>query len=223
LLARAGVVGRGAVYRHVVFVALDLTRPLRPIATDLAVEPRLLRPEDSSAYARFRGRSVDEVPVARRLQEGHVCIAVWLGDEIVSAGWVAFGSVHVDEIGRALQLAPDEAYAYDSYTIESLRGRGLAAVRARWSGEYLQERGYSWTVAWISPQNRPAFAPTRKLGYDTLGIAGYLRLGPLRRDFVRPAGRGRRWMARREPILVGRDFLVQQSHGKAVGIASVVS
>ena len=204
--ARASVVARGAVYRYVVFVAMDLTRPVLEVPPGPPVEMRVLRPDDVDAYARSRSRSVESVPALRRLEEGHVCVAAWLDGEIVSTAWYAFDSVRVDEIGRVLRLAPDEAYVYDSHTTESLRGLGIASLRGRWAIAHFRELGFRRTVGWVSPENLPAFGPARKLGYDTLGRAGYFRLGPWRREFVEPAGGKRRWASRGEPIVLARDF-----------------
>jgi hypothetical protein len=204
--ARASVVARGAVYRYVVFVAMDLTGPVPEVPPGPAVEMRLLRPDDVEAYARSRSRPVNSVPALRRLEEGHVCVAAWLDGAIVSTAWYAFGSVRVDEIDRLLRLAADEAYVYDSYTSESLRGLSIAALRGRWAFAHFRDLGFRRTVGWVSPENLPAFGPARKLGADTLGRAGYFRLGPWRREFVEPAGATRRWASRDEPTVLARDF-----------------
>ena len=205
LLARTSVVVRGAVYRYVVFIGIDLTSSAPKLAPGPPIEMRLLRPEDVEAYARFRGRPVESVPALRRLERGHLCVAAWLDGEIVSAIWYVLRSAWMDEIDRGLTLAPNELYAYDCYTTESRRGQGIAPLRERWAMEYFRGQGYGRTVAWISPQNLPALRAGRKIGTD-LGRAGFVRLGPLRRDFVQPSGGRRRWAARNEPIVVERDF-----------------
>jgi hypothetical protein len=204
--ARASVVAKGAVYRYVVFVAMDLTRPVLAMPPGPAVQMRVLRPDDVEAYARSRSRPVDSVPVLRRLEKGHVCVAAWLEEEIVSTAWYAFDAVRVDEIDRLLRLAADEAYVYDSYTTERLRGLSIAALRGRWAIEHFRDLGFTRTVGWVSPQNLPAFGPARKLGAETLGRAGYFRLGPWRREFVEPEGARRRWAARGEALVLARDF-----------------
>jgi GNAT superfamily N-acetyltransferase len=206
VVARAAVVARGAVYRYVVFIAMDLTAPVPEVQPGPPVEMHLLRSDDLEAYARSRSRSVGSVPALRRLEEGDVCVAAWLDGEIVSTAWYAFESVRVDEIGRLIRLAPDEAYVYDSYTTESLRGLSIASLRGRWAFAHFRELGFRRTVGWVSPENLPAFGPARKLGYDTLGRAGYFCLGPWRREFVKPAGGKRRWASRGEPIVLARDF-----------------
>jgi len=194
------------VYRQVVLFTLDLLQPLPELTTDVPIEIRLLRPEDVDAYRTFRGTSVHESLALRRLEKGDLCAGAWLDGEIISAGWLAFGRGRVAEIGRQLSLGPDEAYLYDSYTSESFRGHGVAGVRSVWSARYLRAAGYRWTLTCISPENRPAFGPPRKVGYRRLGTAGFVRFGPLRRDFVLPVGGERRWARRREPIVFDRDF-----------------
>ena len=211
LLVRGLVVVVGAVYRHVVFVTVDLSRPLPEAHTDVPLAFRLLRPEDAEAYARFRAEPAGAMPGIGRLAKGDVCVTAWLDDEIVSVGWISLERGWVDEIGRGLELASDEAYVYDSYTAERLRGRGVAGARALWAAAYLRDAGYRRFVGWISPQNRPAFGPARKAGYRKLGIAGFIRLGPWRRDFVHPMEGRRRWAARVEPIRIERDFTVSGS------------
>jgi GNAT superfamily N-acetyltransferase len=194
------------VYRCVEVVALDLARPLPHIESDLPLEIRRLLAEEVPAYARFRGRDVEGVPGRGRLERGDMCVCAWLDGEIVAASWLAFESAWIDEIGRGVRLARDEAYVYDSFTTESRRGAGIAAFRARWTAEHLRLQGYRRIVGWISLQNRPALGPARKLGYASLGQAGFVRMWPWRRDFVAPEGGARRWAARDTPIVVERDF-----------------
>lgn len=215
LLARAAVVVGGTVYHYSVFVALDLLRPLPEITTDVPVRIRLLRPEDVDAYAEFRAEATGTTRPLRRLEQGDVCVAAWLEDEIVSAAWFAFGTIPLGEIGQRLGLAHDEVYVSDTYTTERLRGRSVTTVRALWAAAYLRDSGYRRAIGCISPQNRPAFGPARKAGFVRLGIAGFFRVGPWRRDFVQPVGERRRWTRRGEPIVVERDFALASSEDRA--------
>ena len=91
-----------------------------------------------------------------------------------------------------LRLAPDEAYVYDSYTTESLRGLGIASLRGRWAIAHFRELGFRRTVGWVSPQNLPAFGPARKLGYDDARPGG---LRPPRAVAARVRGARRRQAA----------------------------
>jgi hypothetical protein len=206
LLVRSGTALRGLVYRDVILVALDVTHDVPDVARNVPVVTRLLGPDDLEAYARFRAQSLENGQTRRRLEKGDACIAAWLDGEIVSAAWYSFETAWVDDIGRALRLAEGEVFGYDLYTAESQRGRGVASERGRWAAEHFRAEGFRSVVAGLSPQNLPVQGPAQKLGYDTLGRAGFFRLGPLRRDFVRPEGGARRWGRRSVPIETERDF-----------------
>jgi hypothetical protein len=207
VLVRAGSVVGSLFYRRVLFVALDLAQPIPDVEVAVPVRIALLEGSDAEAYARFRGRQVEVGSVRRRLEEGGVCVVAWLDDEIVSAAWLAFETAWIEKVDRELRLAPDEVYGYDSYTSESERNLGIAAFRSRWTMRYLRDLGYRRTVAWVTPENRPALGPLRKVGYTALGWAGYVRVGPWRRDFVQPVGGRRRWEPPHEPLEVRRDLL----------------
>jgi acetyltransferase (GNAT) family protein len=194
------------VYREVIFVALDVTREVPDVERKVPVTMRLLAPHDLEAYARFRAQPAGHPQALRRLEKGDACIAAWLDDEIVSAGWYSFGIARVDDIDRELVLAPGEIYGYDLYTSEGLRGLGVASQRGHWAAHHFRTCGYERVVAGLAPQNLPVQGPTRMLGYDTLGRAGFVRLGPLRRDFIRLEGGTRRWGRRVVPLETARDF-----------------
>jgi hypothetical protein len=206
LLVRSVTAVRGLVYRDVILVALDVTHDVPDLGRKVPLEMRLLGPDDLEAYARFRAQSVPHVQTQRRLEKGDACIAAWRDGEIVSAAWYSFGTAWIDDIGRALRLGSGEVFGYDLYTAESQRGLGVASERGRWAAAYFRAEGYRRVVAGLSPQNLPVQGPAQKLGYDTLGRAGFLRLGPFRRDFVRPEGGARRWGRRLDPIETARDF-----------------
>lgn len=206
LLTRSWVAVRGIVYRDVVFVALDLMQAVPHVESRVPVVMRRLQHDDMAAYARFRAQPVERLAAVRRLEQGDACVAAWLDDEIVSAGWYSFETAWVDDLGRGLRLAPGEVFGYDLYTTERQRGLGVASVRGRWAAEHFRDLGYRRIVAEISPHNLPVHGTAQRLGYDTLGRAGFVRLGPWRRDFVLSAGGPRLWGRRSEPIDIERAF-----------------
>jgi hypothetical protein len=206
-MARAAVGARGLVYRSVVIVGRDLSAPMPEVECTLRVQIRLLGAGDTDALKRHRS-DLDPARLAARLElleRGHACVAAWLDGEIVASVWIAFDEARVPEIDRRLRLAPGEVFLYDSYTSAPARGHGIATVRAVWTARYLRDAGYRLAIGHVRPENRRAQGPPARAGYRVLGTAGYVRLGPWRRDFVRPVGLGRRW-SRREPIDVASDF-----------------
>jgi ribosomal protein S18 acetylase RimI-like enzyme len=205
LVVRTSYAVAGVVYRSVAIRGRDLTVPLpaRRPSPDDAVEMRILTSDDAEALARHRAdleprRIADRVA---RLGSDQLCVAAWLEDEIASTVWVAFGSAWLPELRRAIRLQPHEVFLYDSYTSERLRGRGIATMRALWTAEYLREGGYRFAFGHTAPENQPAQGPPEKTGYEVLATAGYVRLGPWRRDFVRLPDGVRSWARRTEPIV----------------------
>jgi len=209
VFARTAVVARGAFYRSVVILARDLSQPVPDVTSAVPVEMRLLQAADAPALVRHRA-DLDPARIAARLDRvghGHDCVTAWLDDVIVSSVWLAFETARVPEIDRPLRLGPGEVFLYDSYTSESQRGHGIATIRAVWTARYLRDAGYRYAIGHTAPENRPAHGPPERAGYRPLGIAGYVRVGPWRRDFVQPLGSRRRWARRNEPIDVSGDFL----------------
>ncbi len=195
-------------YRSIVFIARDLTDPPPVIRSSLPVEIRLLDVGDADAWRRHRAdlepsRIEDRLA---RLGRGHACVAAWLEGEIVASVWFAVDEARIPEIGRHFMLRPGEVFAYDSYTNESERSHGIATARAVWTARYLRDQGYERVIGHLRPENRPGFGPPARAGYSEIGSAGYVRLWPLRWDFVRPVGRRRRWSRREEPIDLAADL-----------------
>jgi GNAT superfamily N-acetyltransferase len=197
------------VYRSVVIVHRDLVEPPPVLGSSLPIEIRLLEARDADAWRRHRtdleASRVDER--LARLGRGHACVAAWLDGEIVASVWLALDEARIPEIDRLLRLGPGEVFAYDSYTSESVRRHGIATARAAWTTRYLRDAGYGVVVGHLTPENRPGRGPPARAGYRELGTAGYVRLGPWRRDFVRPVGSRRRWSSERgAPIQIVPDF-----------------
>jgi hypothetical protein len=103
----------------------------------------------------------------------------------VSAAWIATGYAWMDYLGRGLALAPDEAYLHESFTVPAFRGRNIPVVRARHEARYFHAAGCRRIVAIIVPENAPALRHAVKSGWRRVGVMGYVKLGPWRRDFCR--------------------------------------
>jgi hypothetical protein len=204
--ARATAAAAGLFYRRVVVTAVDLRRPLPDAPAIDGVATRYLGAEDAAAYARHRGVPSAAAVFAQRLARGDRASSVWRDGEIVSTGWISFGSAWLADPEQTVRLADGEAFGYDSYTTEASRGRSLASARSYWSLRRLQDEGVTRVVGWIVPENQPAFGPPERMGFALLGNAGFVRLGPWRRYFVHPRGGSHRWLRRGEPVEVERDF-----------------
>lgn len=172
------------VYRRMVLMERTLDEPITEVSPRLPVTISLLRDTDLSEYTRFRPE-IDPDEIRRRLASGQMCFAAWHEGRIVHAAWVATGHAWIGYLAREITLAPDEVYAYESFTSPDFRGQNVAGARSSYMQQALQRAGYRRILAAIMPENKPAFRPVEKTGFRPIGMIGYLRLGPWRWDFIR--------------------------------------
>lgn len=172
------------VYRRMVLMERRLDEPIAEISPYLPVTISLLRDTDLSEYIRFRPE-IDPNEVRRRLASGQMCFAAWYEGRIIHAAWVATGRAWIGYLAREIALAPDEVYSYESFTAADFRGQNVAGARLSYMQQALQRAGYRRVLAAIMPENKPAFRPVAKTGFRTIGVMGYVRLGPWRWDFIR--------------------------------------
>lgn len=172
-------------YRRAMLFARSVDGPRATVKTGIPVTIRRLGDTDIADYLAFRPE-VAESSVHARLEAGHYCFAAHAEGRIVHADWVFTGRVRIDYLDRDLDLASDECYPTDSYTLRSFRGLNVAAARSAHMIEYMRQRGYRRALSVVLPGNRPAYRAIVKAGYHTIATIGYLKLGPWRRDFYRP-------------------------------------
>jgi hypothetical protein len=184
LLAKTGI------YRRLILGE----RPLDGLAPEVvAVLPFRVEPLGEAHLDAYRALRPDQdaAEVHRRLEAGHWCVAVWLDEQIIGALWLAGGRARIEYLGRDLELGPDEVYAYDGYTSPVFRGSGASPLRTAWSIRHASGLGYRRLLATFLPENQPALPLWNRVGYRRLGVIGYVKLGPWRRDFLRIRTGGR--------------------------------
>ncbi len=177
------------VYRRLVIVERDLHAPPPELDRGPEVSFDFLEEGGLGAYEVLRpGRRAQ---AAARLAAGDRCFAGWNDGRLVAVRWLATGSPHVEYLDVPLPLGADEIYHYDTFTEPEVRRRGVSIAAQRALFPRLRDEGYRWSVRAILPENRAALADAARGGYVARGRIGYVRLGPLRREFVR-WHRGRR-------------------------------
>jgi SAM-dependent methyltransferase/ribosomal protein S18 acetylase RimI-like enzyme len=171
-------------YRRAVLLERPLDEPILPVSSRVPVDIGLLSETQIDDYCSFRPEA-DPAQVRQRLEEGQRCFVARHEGRIVHACWTTDRQVRIDYLDREIQLAPDEVYAYDSFTSPGYRGQSIAAARSAWMAQHFKDAGYRRLMAIIMPENRAAFRPPEKVGYRPIALMGYVKLGPWRRDFCR--------------------------------------
>jgi GNAT superfamily N-acetyltransferase len=175
---------RARIYRRLILVERLLSQPFPDVSARVPVCVSLLADGEIDAYMAFRpDQSIAEV--RRRLDEGQHCFAVWHERRIVHAGWAVTGRARIEYLSAEIALAPDEVYVYEVFTSPAFRGRSAAPARVLKTVRYFRDRGYRRLLAAILPENRSSLHLGDKVGWDRIGMIGYVGLGPWRHAFCR--------------------------------------
>jgi SAM-dependent methyltransferase len=128
---------------------------------------------------------IDPTEIRRRISAGHRCFVARHKGRLIHANWVTAGRAWIDYLSCDLQLARDEAYSYENFTIPEFRGQNISAVCLASMLREFQIAGYRRLLMGIVPENKTAFRPPAKTGFRSIGKMGYIQIGPWRHLFCR--------------------------------------
>lgn len=172
------------VYRRLLLLERPLQEPIPDVTARVSVVIGLLKKIEIAEYVQFRTEA--DIPgIQSRLDAGQVCFVARHQGALVSTSWAAANRAWIDYLSRELRLAPDEVYAYDSFTEPAFRGRSVDPARTAEKLRYFRAAGYRRMVCAVSPENRASFRSCAKVGYRPYGLIGYVRVGPWKRHFCR--------------------------------------
>jgi GNAT superfamily N-acetyltransferase len=155
------------------------TEPRVPITIDL------LKKTEAEEYSMFRA-GVQQSEIIDRINSGHVCFLARHRGKIISATWAAVNmTVRSYYLNREIRLGQDEVYTYNSFTAPDFRGLSVSPALKVEMMRYLRSAGYRRMICWVLPENSPSLKALQKVGFHPLGVMGYVRVGPWRKDFYR--------------------------------------
>lgn len=176
---------RARIYRRLILRGRLLSQPLPDVSVRVPVCVSLLAAGEIDAYMAFRP-SEHAGEIRRRLDEGQWCFVAWHDRQIIHAAWAVTGRARIEYLSMEIMLAPDEVYSYDMFTSPAFRGLDVSPTRMLEVMQYFRDHGYRRLIGAISPENRSAFRPGEKVGWDRpIGKIGYVGLGPWRHVFCR--------------------------------------
>jgi ribosomal protein S18 acetylase RimI-like enzyme len=171
-------------YRRLLLLERPLHEPILEVTARVPVVISLLKKTEIAEYAQFRTEA-DVSGIRSRLDAGQVCFVARYQGGLVSSSWGATNRAWIDYLSRELRLAPDEVYAYDSFTEPAFRGRSLDPARTAEKLRYFRAAGYRRMVCTVSLENRASLLSCAKVGYRPYGLIGYVQIGPRKRHFCR--------------------------------------
>jgi GNAT superfamily N-acetyltransferase len=172
------------VYRRLLLLERPLQEAIPAVTARVPVVMSLLQKSEIAEYVEFRA-GTDVAEVQSQLDAGHWCFVARSQGRMVATSWAATNRAWLDYLSRQLRLAPDEVYAYDSFTEPAFRGQNLGPALTAEKLRYFRAAGYRRMVTDILPENRASLRADAKTGYRPYGLIGYVKIGPWRRDFCR--------------------------------------
>lgn len=149
----------------------------------------ILPPDIEEVEARLAHIPAEHRPdIERRIHNGELCAVAKHNGQIIYVSWIAFGTCYAHILDREYELAEDEAYLYSVYTLPKFRGNGIHPAASCHRLQLLKEWGYKRDHAFIEPKNSAAMRMPEKLGYEKVGITGFIEVFGLRWYFHKDRG-----------------------------------
>lgn len=114
------------------------------------------------------------------------CFAAFQADSLAGFAWVAFANIPGEmnhdgkpETGLPIQLSDDTAFVFQVLVLPAYRGRRLYAAIMSQMADQLQTDGIQTLVLTTEGSNHRALKAVGRMGFQNVGQASLLRLGPL--------------------------------------------
>src|ERR1700676_1651055 len=114
--------------------------------------------------------------VSARLRRGDLAAVGLLQEQTAVYTWVSFTEASVKELGRKVCARAGEVIQYDTLVLKPFRRQGLQFAVSQPVLDYLQQHGYTRTLAWVNVLNRPSCKNQWKWGKKVLLTAVMLRI-----------------------------------------------
>jgi len=162
-----------------------LDQPVPDPSVRVPVVVDLLKETEVDEYINFRPNA-NPSEIRSLLTRGDRCFVARHEGQVVHACWATTSYAWIDYLARRIQLAPDEAYTYDIFTLPAFRGQNIVStVMSVHVIPYFRGAGFRRMITSVLPENKASIRGLRKAGYQPFGVMGCVKLGPWRRDFFR--------------------------------------
>jgi ribosomal protein S18 acetylase RimI-like enzyme len=176
-------------FKQLVIVTRRLDGSLPAYQARIPFDFEVLPPDIEEIEARLAHIPAEHRPdIERRIQHGHLCCVAKHNGQIIFVSWIAFGTCYSYVADREYELADDEAYLYSAYTLSEFRGNGLHPAGTWHRLQLLKNRGYKRALNFIEPKNSAAMRMPEKLGYEKVGVTGFIEVFGFRWYFHKDRG-----------------------------------
>jgi GNAT superfamily N-acetyltransferase len=176
-------------FREFVVVEHDLREPLPDVHRPAGLSFRLLAPVDRARLSEINP-SLSHAEIARRFNEGEVCLVGWLGREpVYYHWWITARPPFLSFIRLPLLLEPSVLLSGDVFTRQAFRGQGIGRAGKVEAWRWARDQGYRREIGFAAVWNVPSLRLSRSIGRRPVARVGWWQLGPWRRYVLRGAAR----------------------------------
>jgi SAM-dependent methyltransferase/ribosomal protein S18 acetylase RimI-like enzyme len=177
------------VYRRAHLVQCTLTELPPAPAAAMAIEIAPLAEDEVGDYLELRP-DADRADILARLAAGQRCVVARHDGHVIHAVWAATGRAWIEYLAREIQLGSGDVYLFEAHSAPAVRGRHIGTLLLACQMRFFRETGCRRALAVVMPENVAALRWVKRAGFRQIGVMGYVKAGPWRRDFSRLRPRG---------------------------------
>ena len=162
---------------------LNLDEPVPMIQPLVKATFRRISPELAPAFVSKTGRDT-VAELLTRFQTGRRCYTAWVGDQLVSYGWVSFDEEHIGELNLRIRLLPGEVYIWDCATIPPFRRNHLYSALLGYMIAELHAEGFCRCWIGADMDNQPSQRGIERAGFHHVADLVMARVLTLRQVWV---------------------------------------
>jgi hypothetical protein len=165
-----------AVWQKLVFFERDLADELPAIRASLPLDLRVVDATELPRYrAALSAEGLDWAKLAARAALGHRCTVVLSAGRLVHLRWITEAGAWIPELRARLRPGPGEAYVYDAFTPEDLRGQQLQPAVACLMVEWGRRQGYARHLFYVRGNNAAGLRIVAKMRARRTAVVRCLR------------------------------------------------
>lgn len=162
---------------------LNLDEPVPMIRPSMNATFRRIGPDLLAALVSITGYS-SSGELLTRFETGRRCYTAWVGDQLVSYGWLSVDEERIGELNLRIRLLPGEVYIWDCATIPAFQQNHLYSALLSFVIAELRDEGFC--RAWIGADmdNQPSQRGMARAGFHHVADLVVARVLTLRQVWV---------------------------------------
>lgn len=126
--------------------------------------------------------------IDQRIEQAHICYVGRHQGHVIYMAWIAINQCYSYYLERRYNLADNECFLYNAYTLPDYRGKNIHSLMQYHHLQYMRQKNFRRNLAFIQTDNKAARKMPQKLNYEQVGITGFIEISSIRFYFHRDGG-----------------------------------